>query len=94
MSIERLGPIDPVSKYNKPEKNQRLAEGQGKDSIAFSDEARIKADLYRATEQVRQAPDVRLDRIAEVKKKLEDPNYINNKVLSGVADRVMEMFDI
>jgi negative regulator of flagellin synthesis FlgM len=94
MTIERLGPIDPVSKYNKPEKTQRPAEGQGKDSIAFSDEARMKAELYRATEQVRQVSDVRLDRVAEVKKKLEDPNYINDKVLSGVADRLMEMFDI
>ncbi|HUX50422.1 MAG TPA: flagellar biosynthesis anti-sigma factor FlgM [Spirochaetia bacterium] len=94
MTIDRLGPIDPLSKYNKPEKNQPLNPGQGKDSIAFSDEARIKAELYRATEQVRTAPDVRQERVAEMKKKLEDPNYINDRVVSGVADRIMELFDI
>jgi negative regulator of flagellin synthesis FlgM len=94
MTIDRLGPIDPVSKYNKPEKNQRQVPAGGKDTIAFSTEARVKAELLNATEKVRQTPDVRMDRVAEVKKKLEDPNYINDKVVSGVADRIMELFDI
>jgi hypothetical protein len=29
-----------------------------------------------------------------VKKKLEDPSYINNKVIEDVADRLMEQFGI
>lgn len=94
MTIERLGPIDPVSKFNTPEKNQKAAETQGKDSVAFSDEAKLRAELLKATENVRKSPDIRQDRIDEVKKKLEDPNYINNTVISGVADRIMELFDI
>lgn len=94
MTIERLGPIDPVSNFNKPDKNQKPAETQGKDSVVFSDEAKLRADLLRATDSVRQTADVRQDRIDEVKKKLQDPNYINDKVLSSVADKIMELFDI
>jgi hypothetical protein len=32
--------------------------------------------------------------VAEVKAKLEDPNYIDDEVLNTVADRIMDMFDI
>ena len=41
-------------------------------------------------ETVKAAPDVREDRIAEVKAKLQDPNYINDAVVNSVADRLMD----
>jgi negative regulator of flagellin synthesis FlgM len=94
MTIDRLGPIDPVHKYNQTEKQQKSQPNQAKDSIAFSDEAKLKAEFHRASEQVKSASDVRADRIAEVKKKLEDPSYIDDDVLNSVAERIMEMFDL
>jgi negative regulator of flagellin synthesis FlgM len=41
---------------------------------------------------VRLAPDVREYKIAEIKRKLEDPNYINDKVVESVAESVMQQF--
>jgi negative regulator of flagellin synthesis FlgM len=92
MTIDRLGYVDPVANYNRAARISRPARPLGKDSIDLSEEAQAKAELLRAMDSVRKAPDIREDRIAEVKKRLEDPDYINDKVKGVVADRIVDMF--
>lgn len=94
MTIERLGPVDPVSKLNKTENSSKIVKKEKADSINFSDEARNMGEIYKATENVKKAPDVRMDRVEEVKRKLEDPSYINDKVVESVADKVMDVFGL
>jgi negative regulator of flagellin synthesis FlgM len=60
------------------------------DSITLSAEAVEKGELYRANALVESAPDVRLDRIAELKKKINDPSYINDTLVSATADKIMD----
>ncbi|NCN05347.1 MAG: flagellar biosynthesis anti-sigma factor FlgM [Spirochaetales bacterium] len=94
MSIERLGPIDPVSAYNKSSKSGRVEKPAQGDSILVSDEARVKAELLKVSQEVKNSSDVRLDRVDELKKKLEDPTYIDEVVLSKTADSIMEAFGL
>jgi len=94
MTIERLGPVDPVQRYSQTEKTKAPQSKRENDSVAFSQEAKQKAELFRIAEQVKASPDVRMDRIEEVKRKLEDPNYIDNKVVEHVAEQIMDMFDL
>jgi negative regulator of flagellin synthesis FlgM len=94
MTIERLGPVDPVSKYNKTEKPAKVAKSGPTDSVAVSEEARRAADLQKTAEAVSQTPDVRMDRVEEVKAKLQDPNYIDDAVVSAVADSLMDVFGV
>ncbi len=94
MTIEGLGPIQPTPNVNQKSGAQQAPRRAEGDSVDFSEEARIRADLLRATEDVRQAEDVRWDRIEEVRQKLQDPSYIDNTVLNSVADRLMDLFDI
>ena len=90
MTIDRLGPVDPVGKYNKTSKPAKVAKQAPADSIAFSEEARRSAALQQTADIVRSTPDIRMDRVEEVKAKLQDPNYIDNVVMEAVADRLME----
>ena len=94
MTIDRLGPVDPLGKYKNVSKTSRASYVLGRDSIDVSEEAKAKAELLKATEIVRSSPDIREDRIAEVKRRMEDPNYINDSVKGLVADRIMDMFGI
>lgn len=94
MTIEGIGPVDPLQRYQKAQNNSRTQRSSGKDSISFSDEAKVKADLLFVSEQVQSSSDIRQDRIEEVKRKLEDPNYIDDVVLGTVADRLMDIFEI
>lgn len=94
MTIDRLGPIDPLQKYNKTDKVSKTVKKDDTDSISFSREAKSMGEIYKATENVKMAPDIRQERIDEVKKKLQDPNYINDKVIETVADKLIDLFEI
>ncbi len=94
MTIDKLGPIDPVSKFNKTEKVEKPSKNDKTDSISFSEEAKSKGEVYKVSEEVKLSPEIRQDRIDEVKKKLEDPNYIDDKVVEIVAERVIDLFQL
>lgn len=89
MTIDRLNPLDPI----QPKKTSGVSRSDkkpGSDSVNLSTESIAKAELYKALELAKAAPDVRMDRVAEVKAKLEDPNYINDLVLGVTADRILD----
>lgn len=94
MTVESIGPLDHISKAKKNSKAVRSRNIKHKDSIHVSEEARAKSEIYKATEIAKQAPNVRLEKIAEVKKKLEDPSYINQHAIEIVAEKIIESFDI
>lgn len=94
MTIDRLGPVDPVAKYNKTNKTSKVVKKTETDSVNVSEEAKRSAELLKAADAAKLSPDIRMDRVEEVKAKLQDPNYINDKVLGEVADSIMDMFGI
>ena len=94
MTIEGLGPVDPISKYNKTDKTSKPKKAEKSDSINVSEEAKNMGEIYKAAENVKSSPDVRQEKIAEIKEKLKDPSYIDDKVIESVADSIMEMFNI
>jgi len=94
MNIEGIGPIDQISKLTKGPKAQKPSKTESKDSVNISSDAKTMGEVYKIAEQVRAADDVRWDRIAEVREKLKDPNYIDNAIAEDVADSIMKLFDI
>ncbi len=94
MNIDGIGPIDPISKLTKNHRTHKAEKTDPKDSINISADAKTMGEVYKIAEQVKAADDIRWDRVAEVKEKLKDPNYINDKLVDEVADSVMKLFDI
>lgn len=94
MSIERLGSVDPLSAYSKNQKTSRVQSNAGQDSVSVSLEARQKAELLKLDSQVRASSDIRMDKVEEAKRKLEDPNYINSTVMDSVASKIMNAFGL
>lgn len=94
MNIERLGPVDPVNKLGKTNRTEKPVKNGEKDSISISNDAKTMAEVYKAGETVKQSPDIRMDRVEEVRRKLEDPSYIDDAVLNSVADSIMDLFGI
>ncbi len=94
MTVERIGPPEAASNVKKTEKPARMKAKGDVDAIDVSAEARSRAEISRATEAARTAPDVRLDRVEEVKRKLQDPNYPSAEVIEKVAEGIMKAFGI
>jgi negative regulator of flagellin synthesis FlgM len=54
-------------------------------------EAFKKADWLNAIAIVSAVPDVRSDRVAELKAKIDDPAYITETLLDGTVDKVIDV---
>jgi len=94
MTIDRVGPVDPVQNLNKAKSPDKPRKSEGADTINVSEEARSKAEVYQATELAKNAPAIRWELVEQAKRRLQDPNYISDKVLDTVAERLMEYFEI
>lgn len=94
MTINRIGPTDPINNVNKNNRVQKSSEAAPKDSISVSKSAIDRAELIKTANIVNNSPDIRLDKVNEIKAKLQDPNYINDTVINSVADKIMEDFGL
>ncbi len=94
MTVERIGPLEPASNIQKTGKPSRLRSKGGTDSINVSEEARSRSEIFKATETAKTAPDVRLDRVEEMKRKLQDPSYPSEEVIEKTAEGVMKAFGL
>lgn len=85
--------VNNVTQVNNVQ-NLRKTEGTSKvsreaDSINVSAEAKEMAEVYYMEKVANETPDVRADKVAEVKEKLKDPNYLNNAVINSAADKFL-----
>jgi negative regulator of flagellin synthesis FlgM len=94
MTVERIGPLDPTSNLKKAEKTSKPKAKSDVDSINVSEEARSKSEVLKTLETARTAPDVRADRVAEVKRKLQDPTYPSQEVIEKTADEILKSFGV
>ena len=90
MTIDRIGNIDPIQPGKKPGQTGQVKGSPNADSISISSEAQAKAEIFRVQELVAAAPDIRAEKIAELKAKIDDPSYINDKVVNATADNIID----
>ena len=94
MTIARINPLDPIQPGKQAGRGGQVEKGDNSDSISLSSEAVEKAEMYKTLELVSVAPDVRAERIMELKKKINDPSYINEVVIKATADKIMNAFGL
>ena len=64
------------------------------DSISVSKEAVEMAEAYYMDKVAADTPDVRADRIAEVKAKIKDPSYLGNAIIQSTAEKLMTSYGL
>lgn len=94
MTVDRIGSIDPIQNSKKTGKPESVHKRGDIDSVNLSNEAVEKGDLYQAIELVSSAADVRAEKIAELKQKINDPAYINDTVINKTAEKIMDLFGL
>ena len=90
MTIDRVGQIDPIQPSKRPGRNGQVNESPKSDSISISSEAQERAELLRAQELVAAAPEVRAERVAELKEKINDPSYLDDKIINATANKLID----
>jgi negative regulator of flagellin synthesis FlgM len=94
MKVQGLNSVEQVQTLKKTAGLEKPAEGiASKSAISISNTAVNREEFLHALEIVKaaEAPDVRADRIAELKAKINDPAYINESIIKLTADRVVDL---
>jgi negative regulator of flagellin synthesis FlgM len=94
MTIDRINPLEPIQPGKKSGRSGQVSKDVKSDSISLSAEAVEKAELYRAMELVSAVDDVRAERIAELRRKIQDPSYINDAIIKATADKIIGVFGL
>jgi anti-sigma28 factor (negative regulator of flagellin synthesis) len=94
MTVERIGPLDPLSNVSKTEKPAKARAKSDVDSINVSQEARSKSEILAALDAAKTSADIRLDKVAEAKRKLQDPGYPSQEDIEKTADGIMKAFGL
>jgi negative regulator of flagellin synthesis FlgM len=94
MTIDRINFLDPIQPGKKSGRSSQVSKDIKSDSISLSSEALEKAELYRAMELVSAAEDMRAERVAELKRKINDPSYINDALIKAAANKIADAFGL
>lgn len=91
MNIERISGLNNVYKPKKSDPVRKTEATRGKDTVSLSPEARANAEIEKYKEIARNAPEIRTDRVNELKAKINNPEYLNDEgVLRSLTDRIAE----
>ena len=92
--VERIGSLDPIQPGNRVGRSDQLRRGDRTDSISLSPEAREKAEVYQIVELIKAVPELDDAQITALREKINDPAYLNERVISGAADSIMDAFGL
>lgn len=94
--IEPIFRLPEIQKLNETDRGKRTerASAKGGDEIVISSAARkaqrIQRDVSVAQTAANRAPDVRQDRVAEAREKLEKGTYLEEQIAEAIAERIVE----
>jgi len=89
MTVNRIGHVEPILSGKKPGRSEQVGGNDKADTISLSTQAKEQAERYQVLELIKSAPELEESRIAELRQKIEDPSYINEKVLNATADNII-----
>ncbi|HOD13854.1 MAG TPA: flagellar biosynthesis anti-sigma factor FlgM [Spirochaetota bacterium] len=90
MVIDKIGNINNIIEPKKSNPVASAKETKKKDSIEISSEGKKAADASKVAQLVKDSPDIRADRIQEIKDQIANGtyNFDDPKMLDMVADKI------
>jgi negative regulator of flagellin synthesis FlgM len=89
MTVNRIGHVEPIPTGKKPGRSEQAGGNNRADTINLSSDAMKKAEMYQVVELIKAAPEMDEARIAELRQKINDPSYLNEKVIKATADNIL-----
>lgn len=89
MTVDRISHLDPIPPNKRPGRNEQVGGTKKADTINLSAEALEQAERYQVLELIRSAPELDEARIAELRQKIDDPAYLNERVVNATAEKIL-----
>jgi negative regulator of flagellin synthesis FlgM len=90
MVIDKIGNINNIVEPRKSRNVQHTRESSRDDSVQISTEGKIAADAARQAQVVREAPDVRTERVNQLREQIANGtyNFDDDRIIEKVAERI------
>jgi len=89
MTIKPVGHVEPIPTGKRPGRNEPVGGDNKADIINLSSKAVEQAEKYQVLELIKSAPELDDARIAELRDKINDPAYINDRVVNATAENIV-----
>jgi len=89
MTVNRIGHVEPIPTGKKPGRSEPVGGNDKADTITLSAQAKEQAEKYQVLELIKAAPDMDEARIAELRQKINDPSYLNDRIINATADKII-----
>ena len=93
MMIEKLNVTSPITNVTNDVIKADASSFNTRDSVTLSKDAERLAEIHLAMNVAKSAPDIRVDKIAEMKEKFSNPSYLEN-IISDLADNIMTAYGL
>ena len=90
MTVDRIGHIEPLQPGKKPGRAESANTIDRSDSINLSSEAIAKAEKYQVIELIKSTQEIDEARVVELRGKINDPSYMNEKVINATANNIID----
>ncbi len=85
--VNSVNSVNNVQNLRKTENTAKVSKEA--DSISVSKEAVEMAEAYYLDKVAAETPDVRADKIAEIKAKIKDPSYLSDAIIQSTAEKFL-----
>lgn len=93
MMIEKLNVTSPITNVKNNVVKVDSSSFNTKDSVTLSKDAERLAEVHLAMNVAKSAPDIRVDKVAEMKEKFANPSYLDS-IISDLADNIMTAYGL
>lgn len=92
MVIDKIGNINNITDTKKSKPLSGKKDAGKSDSIQISSEGKLAAEIAKNSQTVKDSPDIRMDRVKEIKEKIQNGSYDfnDNQMLERVADKIAD----
>ena len=93
MMIEKLDKTSPITNITNDVIKMDSSSFNTRDSVTLSRDAERLAEIHLAMNVAKNAPDIRMDKVAEMKEKFSNPSYLDS-IISDLADNIMDAYGL
>ncbi len=93
MGIDKIGFLNKIFGLKGKRAVQNVNNNNKNDSINISEEAKMLSEINKYKEIVKKLPDIRRDKVNEIKEKLKNESYMSEEIYKSVAEKLSDFLE-
>lgn len=95
MMINKVSEVSALNSLQNAKKTNNANNSQPvSDEISVSEEGKARAEAMFLNKVADETPDVRTELVEQIKKKIQNPDYLNEATIAATADKILSAYGL